>query len=158
MLCSLTQSCGLDHLFSCLQITSACVALCLPSSQKWHLQVQRVQAAGFEGSSPKRGPDEAATPSPGTLYAEVLQNPGELLLTFWSSVRLCNDLPFLLSCQVEGHQLDFDASACESTDILPGIEAPLTTSQTPNECLRLQLKASKVSQQERYIALSCTCG
>lgn len=122
-----------------------------PSSQRWHFQVQRVQAAGFEGSSPKRGPDEAATPSPGTLYAEVSQNPGELVLTFWSSFRLCNNLPFPLSCQVEGHQLDFDTSAYESLDILPGIEAPLTTSQTPNECLRLQLKGSKVSQRERYI-------
>ena len=112
--------------------------------------MQRVQTAGFEGSSPRRGPDEAAIPSPGTLYADISETLGELAVTFWSPLRLCNDLPFQLSCQLEGHQLDFGMPVIEAVDILPGMETPLVVSQTTNERLKLQLKTNKVGSRKTH--------
>ncbi len=107
--------------------------------------MQRVQTAGFEGSSPRRGPDEAVISPPGILYAGVSQAPGELVLTVWSPMKIANDLPFPLSVQVESHQFDLDKPPTAAVEVLPGAECPLKVSQSSDERLRMQLKGSKVN-------------
>lgn len=106
-------------------------------------QVQKLQAAGFEGSSP-RAPADGAASTPGILFAEIASAAGCLELTLLPSLSLCNDLPSPLSCQMQSPQALSFGSADSRLFILPGRDTAINCTWTPDESLQLQLGSSQV--------------
>lgn len=109
------------------------------------LQAHRLQAAGFEGSSP-RTPAEASMQPSGILYAQISLCAGSIQLDIWPALMLFNNLPFKLSCKsMTSQPTSFAAPATETEEIQPGSEAALSCTGASDECLALRLTNAEVS-------------